>query len=267
MILDDILASKVVEVEERKESTSLSDLKSKIAGLAPARDFASAVGGEPRGDRATAKRVRLIAEVKKASPSKGLIRPDFHPVTIAKTYEEAGASAISVLTDEKYFQGKLEYLEMVHRAVELPCLRKDFIIDPYQVYEARASEADAILLIVDALERERLTDLMGLASELGMTALVETHDADELHIAIEVGANVIGINNRDLRTFHTTIETSERLAHGVPADRVLVAESGIFTREDVVRLSDAGVDAVLVGESLMRESDPAVKIEELIGRG
>jgi len=207
----------------------------------------------------------LIAEVKKASPSKGLIRADFDPVQIAKTYEAAGASAISVLTDEKYFQGRLEYLTAVHDAVSLPTLRKDFIIDAYQVYESRAAKADAILLIVAALDAGRLRDLMALATELGMASLVEAHSSEELDIALEVAARIIGINNRNLQTFETKLETTLELASRVPGDRVLVSESGIFTRSDVERLMAVGVDAILVGESLMREPDPGMKVRELLG--
>ena len=207
----------------------------------------------------------MIAEVKKASPSRGLIRADFDPAEIAAAYEEAGASAISVLTDEKNFQGRLEYLEAVHRAVSLPVLQKDFIIDPYQVYEARAALADAILLIVAALCREELTEFMALAEELGMASLVEVHTSEELDVALEVGAKVIGINNRNLQTFETKLETTLELAPKIPSDRILVSESGIFTRADVERLMAAGVDAVLVGEALMREPDPGTKVRELLG--
>lgn len=268
MILDKILQDKRAEVDYRSSSRPLDELLAVIRDLPSARDFVSALTSCPgRTARVPMDRVRLIAEVKKASPSKGLIRPDFDPVTIAKRYEESGASAISVLTDEKYFQGKLEYLQMVHSAVKIPCLRKDFIIDRYQVYEARAAEADAILLIVAALSKEDISSLMALTSELGMASLVETHNAAEMEIALEIGAKVIGINNRDLQTFHTTIDTSIKLAADVPGDRILVAESGIFTRSDVDSLAAVGIDAILVGESLMRESDPGTKIEELIGIG
>lgn len=207
----------------------------------------------------------MIAEVKKASPSKGLIRPDFEPVTIAKTYESAGASAISVLTDEKYFQGSIEYLKSIRQAVDLPLLRKDFVIDAYQIYEARAAGADAILLIVAALSREQLVEFGGLARELGMGALIEVHTAEELDVALSTDEPIIGINNRNLQTFETTLDTTIELASRIPSDRVIVSESGIFTRADVERLTAAGVDAILVGESLMREPDPGVKVRELLG--
>jgi len=272
LILDRILADKRAEVDTRKAQTPLDGLKRAVRDAAPARDFAAAIRAERSGSCGLRFRLRricspsLIAEVKKASPSRGLIRADFDPAEIAAAYEQAGASAISVLTDEKYFQGRLEYLEAVHRAVSLPVLRKDFIIDAYQVYEARAAQADAILLIVAALSRERLSELMALAGELGMASLVEVHTAEELDAALEVGARIIGINNRDLRTFETKLDTTLELAHRAPADRILVSESGIFTRADVERLMAAGVDAVLIGEALMRESDPGAKVKELLGR-
>ena len=272
MILDQILADKRTEVGARKARVPLEDLKRAARDAAPARVFAAAICAERSGSCGLRFRLRricslsLIAEVKKASPSRGLIRADFDPAEIAAAYEEAGASAISVLTDEKYFQGRLEYLEAVHRAVSLPVLQKDFIIDPYQVYEARATLADAILLIVAALPRERLSELMPLAGELGMASLVEVHTAEELDAALEIGARIIGINNRDLRTFETKLDTTIGLADRVPGDRILVSESGIFTRADVERLMTVGVDAVLVGEALMREPDPGVKIRELLGR-
>ncbi len=281
MILNQILADKRTEVADRKSRIPVADLKRIASDAPPPRDFASALrttppspvigrgaGGEGSGDsalRTPHSALRLIAEVKKASPSKGLIRPDFDPVWIAKTYEAAGASAISILTDEKYFQGKLEYLTAVHDAVSIPCLRKDFIVDPYQIYEARAARADAILLIVAALTPGELSEFMALSNELGMAALVETHTAEELDIALNAGAQVIGINNRNLQTFETKLETTLSLAPKVPGVRVLVSESGIFTRADVESLLRAGVDAILVGESLMRIPDPGVKVKELLG--
>jgi indole-3-glycerol phosphate synthase len=209
----------------------------------------------------------LIAEVKKASPSKGLIRADFDPVAISRIYEEAGASAISVLTDEKYFQGSLEYLKSIRTAVDLPLLRKDFVIDEYQIHEARAAGADAVLLIVAALTKGELAEFQEIAWRLGMTALVEVHTAEEMEVAVEIGAKVIGINNRNLQTFETTLDTTMDLASKAPKDSVLVSESGIFSRSDVERVASAGVSAILVGESLMREPDPGLKIRELLGEG
>jgi indole-3-glycerol phosphate synthase len=263
-ILDRILVDKRIEVEARKAEAPLDAVVKAAESAPPPRDFTSDVKSEIPNPKSE---IRLIAEIKKASPSKGLIRPDFDPAAIAKAYEEAGASAISVLTDEKYFQGSLDHLRAVRRAVNLPILRKDFFIDSYQVYEARAAGADAILLIVATLSTEELSRMMTLSSELGMASLVEVHTPDELEKALDAGAKIVGINNRDLRTFETKLETTLELAPKVPGDRILVSESGIFTRADVERLKAVGVDAVLVGESLMRESDPAAKVKELLGIG
>ena len=271
MILDRILADKKIEVETRRASTSLDQLKDASDVADAPRDFAGALRSESittQSDvRSPRTAIRLLAEVKKASPSKGLIRPDFNPVEIAQTYERSGASAISVLTDEKYFQGCADYLKAVHAAVELPIIRKDFIVDPYQIYEARSWSADAILLIVAALSQEQLSEYKAVADSLGMASLVEVHTADELDTALAIGAEIIGVNNRNLQTFETTVQTSLDLASKVPADRIMVSESGIFTRGDVERLMQAGFDAILVGESLMREIDPGVKVKELLGIG
>ncbi|MHB0913323.1 MAG: indole-3-glycerol phosphate synthase TrpC [Armatimonadota bacterium] len=251
MILDKILADKKVEVAERK--TRVPEIR---IDAPPPRDFAGALRGPG---------MRIIAEVKKASPSKGLIRPDFDPVAIARAYEGAGAHAVSVLTDEKYFQGSLDYLKAIRWAVDLPLLRKDFIIDPYQIREARASGADAVLLIVAALSAEELSEFRALAEGLGMAALVEVHTGEEIETAIACGAEVIGINNRNLQTFETSLSTTVELAARVPKDKILVSESGIFTRSDVEMLAGVGVSAILVGESLMRQPDPGEKVRELIG--
>jgi indole-3-glycerol phosphate synthase len=216
------------------------------------------------------KRVNLIAEVKKASPSAGVIRDDFDPVRIAQAYAAGGADALSVLTDEKYFQGRLEYIQAIRSVVKLPVLRKDFIVDPYQVYEARAAGADAVLLIAEALQVNELIDLQILATELNMTCLIEVHDMDNL---IRVRDRVIGfphrsysllgINNRDLRTFKTDLGTTLRMAELVEDRSVLVSESGIITAEDVKKLASAGVRGVLVGESLMRSPDITSKMREM----
>ncbi|MCL6520403.1 MAG: indole-3-glycerol phosphate synthase TrpC [Armatimonadetes bacterium] len=263
LILEKILADKRIEIDSRKSQWRIDELKTKETS--PPRDFRAALAVQKSSaGRGPSLIIRLIAEVKKASPSKGLIRSDFDPVAIARAYEEAGASAISVLTDEKYFQGRLEYLTAVRNAVNLPVLRKDFIIDAFQVYEARMAQADAILLIMAALSKSQLAELMALASDLGMACLVEVHTAEELEVALESGAEIIGINNRNLQTFETKLETTVELAKMVPGDRILVSESGIFTRLDVERLMEAGVDAILVGESLMREPDPRVKVRELL---
>ncbi len=265
MILDKILADKRAEVEALHLASPPEYLMALALEADTPRGFKAAVAGGKSEIRNPKSEIRLIAEVKKASPSKGLIRPDFDPVTIARRYEESGASAISVLTDEKYFQGKLGYLTQIREAVGLPLLRKDFIIDRIQVYESRAAGADAILLIVAALSLGDLHTLLDLTRNLGMDALVEVHTESELGTALSVGADIIGINNRNLQTFETTIETTLELAAKVPPDKVLVSESGINTRADVERLMAAGVDAILVGESLMREPDPGTKVKELLG--
>ncbi|MHB1000642.1 MAG: indole-3-glycerol phosphate synthase TrpC [Armatimonadota bacterium] len=262
MILDKIIADKRPEVDLRKAQVPKEQMAQYAREASPALDFAAALR-RPSGDT----RMRLIAEVKKASPSKGLIRPDFDPVEIAKTYERSGASSISVLTDEKYFQGHLDYLKAIRANVNIPLLRKDFIVDPYQIFEARAAGADAILLIVAVLSSAEISEYMNLASELGMASLVETHTAEEMETALSTGAKIIGINNRNLQTFEVSLDTTLELAKMVPDGCILVSESGIFTRADVETLLDAEIDAILVGESLMRTADPADKVRELLGTG
>lgn len=267
MILDRILADKRIEIADRKARTPQELLRDAIPNAPPVRDFKASLSGDRIATTVRGRRsdIAVIAEVKKASPSKGLIRADFDPVSIARVYESAGASAISVLTDDKYFQGALEYLSNIRSEVSLPLLRKDFIIDSYQIYEARVAGADAVLLIVAALGAKVLSELIGLAAGLGMSSLVEVHTAEELETAIEARAEIIGINNRDLQTFSVRLDTTLDLACRVPPDRILVSESGISTRQDVIGLMEAGVDAVLVGESLMRERDPSLKLRELLG--
>ena len=265
-ILDEIVQSKRAEIAERQAATPVEALKETISTLGRPRNFFHAV------TRAGKKPVNLIAEVKKASPSAGVIRADFDPVKIAQEYAAAGADALSVLTDEKYFQGKLEYLHAIRDVVKLPVLRKDFIIDTYQVYESRAAGADAILLIAECLAVNELIDLQILATELNMTCLIEVHDMDNL---IRVRDRVIGfphrsysllgINNRDLRTMKTDLGTTLRMAELVEDRQVLVSESGIENYADIQKLEQAGVRAVLVGESLMRSSDIGGKIRELFG--
>ncbi len=208
--------------------------------------------------------ISLIAEVKKASPSAGLIRPDFDPVEIARGYERGGATCLSVLTDKEFFEGRLDFLSDIRRQVGLPLLRKDFILDELQVLEGRARGADCVLLIVAALELGRLADLLAACRELGMDALVEVHDAHELEDAVEVGAALVGVNNRDLRTFEVSLETAERLAARIPDDVTKVAESGIHGPDDVQRMARAGYDAVLVGEHLMKRRDVADAARELM---
>jgi indole-3-glycerol phosphate synthase len=257
-ILRRILAHKVQEVSEQAERLPLRELSHRIEYAAPVRPFAGALRA-----RIDAGQAAVIAEVKKASPSAGLIRPDFDPEAIARSYAAGGATCLSVLTDREFFQGGDEYLREARAACPLPVLRKDFIVDEYQVYEARAIEADCVLLIVAALGDAQLTGLAGLAAHLDMDVLVEVHDEDELERALAIQAPLIGINNRDLRTFQTSLETTLRLRERVPADRVVVTESGIHTREDIALLRAHGVHAFLVGEALMRAPDPGQKLAEL----
>lgn len=234
----------------------LASLEREVINLPPTRDFSGAIAGSDN--------VRLIAEVKKKSPSKGIIREDFHPVSIAETYVENGATAISVLTDKHFFAGELDYLRAIRRVVDVPLLRKDFTIDPYHIYQARVAGADAILLIVAALTPAQLRTFMDIADSLSLASLVEVHTQAELAIALDVDAQIIGINNRDLRTFHTDIATTFRLREAIPADKIVVSESGIYTREDVEKLQEAGVHAMLVGESLMRSSDIGEQVRRLL---
>ena len=207
----------------------------------------------------------IIAEVKKGSPSKGLIRADFDPLQIARIYQENGATCLSVLTDEHFFMGHLGYLALIREQVTLPLLRKDFIFDPYQIYQARAAGADAVLLIAAMLELSRLRDFASLAEELSMDVLLEVHDERELEMALQTDCRMIGINNRDLRSFVVDISTSERLAALIPEGRIIVAESGITRREEIVHLMQKGLHAFLIGESLMREPDIGEKLRELLG--
>lgn len=258
MILDTILDHKKLEVAQRKADMPIRELKSRVWDAPAALGFAKRLKRSHNGVPA------VIAEVKKASPSVGLIRPDFDPASIAVSYQAGGASAISVLTDERFFQGSTAYLREVKMAATLPVLRKDFIIDEYQVYESRVAGADAILLIVAALDADALASLMNRAAEIDLDCLVEVHNEAEMAVAVEVGAPVIGINNRDLQTFEVSIDTTARLLPMMPRAKK-VSESGIHSREDMVRLGSMGVDAVLIGEALMRQDDIEGKLRELIG--
>ena len=257
-VLEKIVATKRKEIEAAKRTTPLAELRSQLASAPPVRDFFAAldVPGE----------VRLIAEVKKASPSKGVIREDFDPVAIASAYEQHGAACISVLTDVEYFQGSLDYLRSIRQAVSIPLLRKDFILDTYQLVEARRAGADAVLLIAECLDDCNLRKLYNEAMELGMTPLVELYDPENLPRVLEAGARLIGVNNRDLRTFEVDLEHTIRMRARVPRDCLLVGESGIYTHGDVQRLAAAGVDAMLVGESLMRQPDIGHAVDRLLGR-
>jgi indole-3-glycerol phosphate synthase len=256
-VLDEIVAHKREEVAARRASRPLAALESACRALAPARDFAEAL--TPGGGR----RVRLIAEVKKASPSKGVLAGDLDPVAQARTYAAAGADAVSVLTDARWFQGSLDDLVAVRAAISRPLLRKDFTVDEYQLWEARAAGADAALLIVAALDPSALRDLFQAAKGIGVHTLVEAHTEAELDAALAIGARVVGVNNRNLQTLTTDLETCVRLLPRVPPGHVAVAESGIFTRDDVERVARAGAHAVLVGEALVRAGDVAAKVREL----
>ena len=257
-ILHAILQRKSEEVVARNASLPLRELVARGGDAPPVRGFANAIAariahGEPA----------VIAEVKKASPSKGVIRADFDPAAIARSYERGGAACLSVLTDVDFFQGADAYLQQARAACTLPVLRKDFVIDAYQVHEARVLGADCILLIVAALDDDRLAELCGLAMDLGMDVLAEVHDIDELERALQVPAALLGINNRNLRTFEVSLDTTLLLRDAVPRDRILVTESGIVAPADVVRMRMAGVETFLVGEAFMREPDPGAALQRL----
>ena len=258
-ILDRIVASKKKELAEARVAVPLRELERRLPQAPPVRDFRAALE-RPGG-------IQFIAEVKKASPSAGVLRADFDPVAIARTYEQHGAACISVLTDAPFFQGNLAYLSAVRQAGALPLLRKDFLIDPYQVTEARVAGADAVLLIAEILDDATLASLLNAAGALGMQALVELYEPDNLPRVLAGGARLIGINNRDLRSFTTSLEHTLQLASQLSPEVCLVSESGIRTRADVLRLEQAGVRAVLVGETLMRAADVGGKLDELRGAG
>ena len=255
-ILDKIIEHKQGEIAAAKRAVPIEELESRIADAVPPLDFLAPIRASDQ--------VSLIAEVKKASPSKGVIREDFEPVAIAKAYQEAGATCISVLTDENFFQGQLDYLTKIREQVSLPLLRKDFIIDPYQVLEARVAGADAVLLIAECLNDELLRTLHDQIVALGMTPLVELYQPENLEPVLRCGAELIGINNRNLETFETDLNHCIRLRESIPTDKPVVGESGIFTAEDVTRLRAANIDAMLVGESLMRQPDIATAVRQLV---
>lgn len=257
-ILNTILARKAEEIAERSARVPQAELAARAGDAPPTRGFADALQAAiALGDPA------VIAEVKKASPSKGVIRPDFRPADIAVSYEFGGASCLSVLTDVDFFQGADAYLQQAREACTLPVLRKDFTIDPYQVYEARVLGADCILLIVAALDDGQLVELSNLAMQLDMDVLVEVHDIDELERALQVPVPLIGINNRNLRTFEVSLETTLAMKDAVPKDRLLVTESGILVPGDVAKMRAAGVDAFLVGETFMRAEEPGEALRQL----
>jgi indole-3-glycerol phosphate synthase len=258
MILDDIVARKKERLAELRKRSVQKELEQAAVSAPKARDFFAALqcGEKPA----------VIAEIKKASPSAGQIRSDLKVSEIATSYERAGAAAISVITEEDFFEGRLEYLEEARVAVSLPILCKDFIVDPIQIFTARAAGADGLLLIAAILQLSTLRELLAMASQLAMACLVEVHDEEELSKVLGTEARLIGINNRDLRTFEVSLDTTLRLRSRIPSDRLVVSESGIQTRGDLQSLAAAGVDAVLVGTSLMRAEDPEEKLRELLGR-
>ncbi len=260
LFLDEVLETKRREVAELRGTARIREFKALIRDLPPPRGFCRAL-------KTAGTEVALIAEVKKASPSRGMICPDerFQPENFARAYEKAGASAISVLTDRKYFQGDLAYLSRVKEVTALPVLRKDFLVDPLQLWEARAAGADAVLLIAAALSAGQLQEMARLAGELGLDVLLEVHDREELAAALDTGVKAIGINNRNLRTLKTDLQTTAQLAPLVPRERLVVGESGIRNREDVKALKALGVRAVLVGETLMTAEDVVARAKGLIG--
>jgi indole-3-glycerol phosphate synthase len=259
MFLDRIVATKREEVERLKENFQLSAIEKEISSLPPCLGFGSALSANKnRG-------IGLIAEVKKASPSKGLIRPDFNPAEIAKEYERAGVDCISVLTDTPYFQGANRYLQDVRRAVNKPLLRKDFTIDYRQIYEARCLGADAILLIAAILATQQMKEFLAISRDLGMDTLVEVHDREELERVLELDANLLGINNRSLKTFDTDLKTTAELTEFIPSGKIIVSESGISSFDDVETVNQYGAHAILVGEHLMRQPSVADAVHILMG--
>jgi len=257
MILDRIVAVKREEVARLKKATPLAQLQKAVGDLPPTRDFKRAISNSS---------CAIIAEVKRSSPSKGRIREQFDPVQIAGLYEEHGASAVSVLTDEQFFEGKGEYLAAIKKEITLPLLRKDFIIDAYQIYETRVLGANALLLIAAILDKGQLQEYIELAEQLGLAPLVEVHTKAELDKALAAGAEIIGINNRDLKTFATDLKKTLELAPMIPKGKIVVAESGITTRKDIELLMQAGVHCFLIGEALMRAGDIGGKLRELLGQ-
>lgn len=257
-ILRKIIARKHEEVADRRRKVALNSLEDKASQQPPARGFVQALQTKlERGESA------VIAEIKKASPSKGVIRPDFDPVSIARSYARGGAACLSVLTDRDFFQGADEYLQQARAATQLPVIRKDFIVDPYQIVESRALGADCVLLIVAALTPQQLQELNACALEMGLDVLVEVHNAEELQLALRLPNTLVGINNRNLHTFEVSLETTYNLLPQIPEDKIIITESGILGREDVMAMRQRGVNGFLVGESFMRADEPGEKLSEL----
>ena len=257
-ILNKILATKIIEVSEEKAKISLSEMKKLAENQPKPRDFIGAINAKVSAGNAA-----VIAEIKKASPSKGVIRENFNPAEIAKSYEQGGAACLSVLTDVAYFQGSVDYLKQARAACSLPVLRKDFMIDKYQVYEARAMGADCILLIAAAIDLANMLELESVAHALGMAVLVEVHNGEELDLALQLNTPLLGINNRNLRTFDVTLQTTLDLLPRIPKGKIVVTESGIFTNEDVKLMRDNNVHTFLVGEAFMRQPQPGVELAKV----
>lgn len=261
-ILKKILGTKQQEISAAIAEKPLSALRAEAQAATKSRDFVEAIRTKINSSRPA-----VIAEIKKASPSKGIIREDFRPAEIAVSYEKGGAACLSVLTDKQYFQGSPMYLQQARAACDLPVLRKDFMIEPYQIYESRAMGADCILLIVAALDLARMQELEAVAHELGMAVLVEAHDGEELELALQLKTPLIGINNRNLRTFEVSLDTTLGLLKRIPADRIIVTESGIFTADDVALMRDNNVNAFLVGEAFMRAIEPGAELARVFHTG
>ncbi len=259
MILDKIIEEKKKEVEQAKSKVSLNELIKKVSSVAEPRAFKETISKSGK--------IKLIAEIKKVSPSKGVFREDFEPVEIAKAYEAAGASCLSILTDKKFFQGDIAYLKAVREAVKLPILRKDFIIDKYQIYESLCAGADSILLIAQVLSDAQLREFSSICAELKLDALCEVHNEEDLDKALKADCAVIGINNRNLQTFEEDLGVTARLIKKVPKDKIIVSESAIKTAKDVMYLHSLGVSAVLIGEAFMRSDDIEAKVKEIMGNG
>ena len=258
MILDRIVESKKRILNKSKIEFNINDLENIIDKLPEVLNFKNSLRKQNTND------IRIIAEVKKASPSKGIIREDFDPLKIARQYEANNAAAISILTESEFFMGKLRFLKDIKNAVKIPLLRKDFLFDPYQIYEARANGADAVLLIAAILEKPLLDDLLSVVNDLSMNALIEVHTKDDLEKVLQTDAEIIGINNRNLKTFETDIQTSIDLIADIPESKVIVTESGIKTKNDIQKLSKAGVDAFLIGETFMRADNPGEMLNSFV---
>src|SRR4030043_1760741 len=259
-ILSEIVSKKKERLKDTKALLSVRDLRAKISDIEKTKEFKAAI------KRLPGEKIKLVAEIKRASPLKGIIRKDFDHLSIAGIYEEKAVNAVSILTEEDFFQGSLNFLSAVRKVLSKPILRKDFIFDEYQIYESRANEADAILLIATILDKNQASEYLHLAKELRLSVLFEVHDSKELEMALSIDTGIIGINNRDLKTLHVDINTTFELKKEIPSNKVVVSESGINTREDAERLEYAGVDSMLIGTAFMEAKDIEEKIDELIGK-